>query len=546
MKPTYPQNWKLRELKAPRRLSRLTVRILVINLISVGILSFGVLYLDRYQNSLIRGELDALSRQAGIVSRAIAEFAINQDIFQRPRIDEAHVQQIVRRLSGVLSSQVKIYRSDGRLIADGRVISGTRGLVRIEPLRPPPQGDAVSNLAIEIYRRLINWLPSRSTMPTWEASLRSEGAHEEVKAALLGDEGREVRVTENGGLMLTVALPIQRYKQVLGALTLTVAGDEIDEAVREVRFEILSIFGLSITVTVLLSLYLASSITRPIQKLAASAERVRLNRDRELEITDLSARNDEIGELSRAFRDMTESLRQRLDAIEGFAADVAHEIKNPLTSMRSAAETLERVSDPAAQKRLMDVILDDVARMDRLITDISEASRLDAELFRDEMAELDLAELVRTVTATYTSNELLSGKARLIAEVSGDGTGLFVRGHEGRLARVIRNLVDNAYSFSPQGSVIRLHAWSNDGQIFVAVEDEGPGIPEGKLSSVFDRFYSERPSGEKFGTHSGLGLSISKQIVEAHGGSIRAENRLINGSDRAGARFIVQLPGHPV
>ena len=385
-----------------------------------------------------------------------------------------------------------------------------------------------------------------------------------------GESRGMVRLDRAGHLMLTMAVPVQRYRKVLGALMLSKDGGEIDALVQDRRSDILIVFALAIGFTVLLSFYLAGTLARPIRRLAEAADRVRHGKGREFEIPDFTGRGDEIGDLSGALREMTMALRSRLDAIEGFAADVAHEIKNPLTSLRSAVETVSRVEDPEQQKKLMSIILDDVERLDRLISDISDASRLDAELSRSESETVQVDKLLEALVEVHKATVGEDGPG---FEVDlADGRGLRVSGLEGRLGQVFRNLISNAISFSPEGGKIRLEAhrldpgsiWSGnwasgwgsaaaqrdgvrDGQgegrwIEIVVSDDGPGLPEGKLDAVFDRFYSERPRREKFGTHSGLGLSISRQIVEAHGGTIRAENRLDASGAVVGARFVVRLP----
>jgi two-component system sensor histidine kinase ChvG len=312
-----------------------------------------------------------------------------------------------------------------------------------------------------------------------------------------------------------------------------------------VRFEILKIFGLSLGVTVLLSIFLAGTIAQPIRRLAAAAERVKSGHGRQMTIPDLTDRRDEIGDLSGALRDMTKALWQRMDAIEHFAADVAHEIKNPLTSLRSAVETAARVDDPAKQRKLLALVLEDVQRLDRLITDISDASRLDAELSRGELETVPIGRMLEALIEVYEATGGDGGPRFSLAVSAPFGTpagDLPVVGIEGRLVQVFRNLIANAISFSPPGGAIRIVAERQADKVRVAIEDDGPGLPEGKLQAIFERFYSERPAGEKFGTHSGLGLSISKQIVDAHHGSIRAENRRDAEGRVVGARFIVILP----
>src|SRR5262249_46177418 len=259
-----------------------------------------------------------------------------------------------------------------------------------------------------------------------------------------------------------------------------------------------------------------------IRRLADIAERVRPGHGRQIDIPDFTRRRDEIGDLSGALRDMTGALWARMDAIERFAADVAHEIKNPLTSLRSAVETVARLEDPRQQKRLMSIILDDVERLNRLISDISDASRLDAELSRAEMGPVDIASMLRALADLH---EATRGDGPALKVEIASLQSLTVHGIEGRLVQVLRNLIGNAVSFSPPGGSIRLAAARDGDRVRITVADDGPGIPPGKLKAIFDRFYSERPAGEKFGTHSGLGLSISKQIVEAHHGHVEAANR---------------------
>jgi two-component system, OmpR family, sensor histidine kinase ChvG len=321
----------------------------------------------------------------------------------------------------------------------------------------------------------------------------------------------------------------------------------VTKAVYARRLDILVVFAIALAATVLLSIYFASTLARPIRRLALSAVQVRYGKGRRFEIPDFTKREDEIGDLSGALREMTEALWSRLDAIEGFAADVAHEIKNPLTSLRSAVETVSRVEDPEQQRKLMSIILDDVQRLDRLISDISDASRLDAELSRAESETVDLRLLLETLVEVIGSTLPETGPRIVLGlpELA-DADAFMVPGIEGRLGQVFRNLINNAVTFSPPGGTIRVVVGRNPSWIEARVEDDGPGLPEGKLEAVFERFYSERPSGEKFGTHSGLGLSISRQIVEAHGGTIHAENRIDPMNRKVkGARFVVRLPMPP-
>ena len=313
----------------------------------------------------------------------------------------------------------------------------------------------------------------------------------------------------------------------------------IETAMRDVRITVFIVFAAALVITILLSFYLAGTLARPVLRLAAAAERVRrgLGRGSD-EIPDFTGRGDEIGELSGVLREMTNALHERMDAIERFAADVSHEIKNPLTSLRSAVETAARISDPNQQQKLMAIIQEDVQRLDRLITDISNASRLDSELSRAEAETIDIAGMLATLHEIYTAGDT---QTEVALKISGEPP-FRVAAIEDRLVQVFRNLLQNAISFSPPSGRVTLHLARRESDIEIDVCDDGPGLPEGKLDAVFNRFYTERPEGEKFGTHSGLGLSISKQIVEAHGGSIRAENRYTLDRTVRGARFIVRLP----
>ena len=339
---------------------------------------------------------------------------------------------------------------------------------------------------------------------------------------------------------MSVALPVQRFKRVLGGLTLSADGRDIEAGVRDVRVAILQVVAVALAVTILLSLYLARTIVRPIRRLALAADFVRRGFGQRVEIPDYGGRNDEIATLSRSLSEMTDALHQRMEAIESFAADVAHEIKNPLTSLRSAVETLHRTDDPVHAKKLMAIIYQDVGRLDRLISDISDASRLDAELSREAFVAVDLVALIG-VLAEVVEATAHADAAVLKINVSGHET-VIVNGIEDRLGQVVRNLLSNAMSFGLPGSAIHVTIDVVDGWAALVVEDDGPGVPEEAREAIFQRFYSARPEGEAFGNHSGLGLSISRQIVEAHGGKIRAENRYDHERSIVGARFVVKMP----
>jgi two-component system, OmpR family, sensor histidine kinase ChvG len=529
-----PQRRRPRGWRSP-----LTRRILTINVMVLLIPVLGLMHLDQYRDSLIAAEIDSLRIQARAFSLSLGSTAVVATQVG----DEQLLPEVTRNLMRVLlvdtGVRARIFARSGEILADSFELGGPGGQVQIRAL--PPQREGGLGLLRRLLNFAIQWMPGKDNFPLYrESAAQKADDYEEVQGALAGHSPGMVRLDRQGRLVLSVAVPVQRYRQVLGALMLSKDGAVVDAAVDDRRRDILIVCGVAFAVTVLLSLYLAGTIARPIRRLAQAADQVRSAKGRQFEIPDFSRRGDEIGDLSDSLRAMTDALWTRLDAIEAFAADVAHEIKNPLTSLRSAVETVARVEDPEQQKRLMSIILDDVQRLDRLISDISDASRLDAELSRAEVEPVDIGELLRALVAVQEAGERADAP-RFRLEVL-DHQDLSVPGIEGRLGQVFRNLISNAVTFSPPGGTIRLSAQRQGGDVVVAISDQGPGIPEGKLEAVFQRFYTERPAGEKFGTHSGLGLSISKQVVDAHGGSIQAENRRDESGRICGACFVVRLP----
>ncbi|MPZ11567.1 MAG: HAMP domain-containing protein [Kiloniellaceae bacterium] len=532
--PSRPAKRRPRGWRSP-----LTRRILTINVLVLLIPVLGLMHLDQYRGSLIAAEIDSLRIQARAFSLSLGSTAVVATQVG----DERLLPEVTRNLMRVLlvdtGVRARIFARSGEILADSFVLGSPGGQVQVKALPPEREG------GLGLLRRLLNvaarWLPGKDDFPIYrERQEQNADDYLEVTGALGGQSPGMVRLDRQGRLVLSVAVPVQRYRQVLGALMLSKDGAVVDAAVDDRRRDILIVCGVALAVTVLLSLYLAGTIARPIRRLAQAADQVRSAKGRQFEIPDFGRRGDEIGDLSDSLRAMTDALWARLDAIEAFAADVAHEIKNPLTSLRSAVETVARVEDPEQQKKLMSIILDDVQRLDRLISDISDASRLDAELSRAEIDTVDVGELLRALVAVQEAGERADAP-RFRLDVL-DHQDLAVPGIEGRIGQVFRNLISNAVTFSPPGSTIRLSAQRQGGDVVVLISDSGPGIPEGKLEAVFERFYTERPAGEKFGTHSGLGLSISKQIVDAHGGSIRAENRYDESGGVCGACFVVHLP----
>ncbi|MEQ8652292.1 MAG: stimulus-sensing domain-containing protein [Kiloniellales bacterium] len=518
-------------------------RILTLNLIALSIPILGLLHLSQYRESLIQAELSALETQGRVFALALGATSVLADRSGRERLVPELTRHQLRLLLSEAGLRARLYGPldrRGALMVDSYQLPGPQGVITIRPLKPSAGDDAAGGI-LAYLDRLFDWLPA-AELPAYEEGVtRMASDYAEVESALGGEAAGEARRGPRGELILTMAVPVQRYRQVLGALLLSRDGASITASVDDRRGDVLIVFALATTITVLLSLYLAATIARPIRNLARAADRVKSGKGKKIPLPDYTNRRDEIGELGRALTSMTDALWTRLDAIEGFAADVSHEIKNPLTSLKSAVETVSRVSDPERRDQLLQIILDDVGRLDRLITDISEASRVDAEMARADSETVDLHELLKALVELQKlsrGGEGLTYRIRL----PNRSDRFLVTGLEGRLGQVFRNLIANASSFSPPGATILLSLRRDGDSVEARIEDQGPGIQPDKLDEIFSRFYTERPEGEKFGTHSGLGLSISKQIVEAHHGQIWAENKVGRDGRIAGAVFVIRLP----
>lgn len=537
------------------RLSPIVMRILAVNMMALAILVGSLLYLGRYQERIVANELDSLILQARIIASAIAEGAVVIDERDRNIMSPLLGRLMVKRLAETTETRTRLFDSDETLLADSRVLLSGSAKIRADKMAEASRERTRSwgTRLLGAFFDMIDFIHERREYPLYqEDGGQQEGSANEIAGrAMKGEMATQVWRASQGGLTLAAAVPVQHSRAVLGVVVMSRADANIDKAITSVRHDILKIFLITLLITILLSLYLARAIARPIRQLALAAEGLRHGQMKikgmagtarlltSEAIPDMTARQDEIGDLSGALRELTDALARRIGAIENFAADVAHEIKNPLTSLRSAVETAERVVDPVAKQKLMLVIRDDVDRLDRLISDISNASRLDAELSRDQVDLVDLGRMLGTLVDAYVRpSDAASARVKLAPL----NEPLFVMGIEARLAQVVRNLIDNALSFSPEGASVTVSALRDGTMASLRVEDNGPGIPENKLDAIFDRFYSERPKTEKFGTHSGLGLSISRQIVEAHRGAIHAENVKGTQGEVMGARFTVRLP----
>lgn len=539
-------------IRRRRWVSRLSLRIFAVNAMALVVLAFGLLYISRYQQELITGELDSLERQAQIYSGAIAEAARYSSLITAPdpsmgvmvrdSLSRERTRNMVRRLGETTVNRIRVFNDQGRMMGDSDILGGAGGIIRVTPLAPI---SLTSGFGPRIINTVIDWLPSGLRLKNYpeDSGLRARRRGEsfpDVREALEGRVSSTAWSSGKHDIILSAAVPVQHLKQVLGVVYVTRDGTTIAESIRQMKLDIIKLFCIALAITFALSFYLAAGIARPLKRLARAAEGVRRG-NRQAEIPNLDHRRDEIGDLSVALREMTAALAARLDSIERFAADVAHELKNPLTSLRSAIETVQLVKEQKDRDKLMGIIMHDIQRLDRLISDISGASRLDAELSREDMGLVDLRPLLTHMVDSYLTTS--KNQNNVVLNLPPESEVLIVQGIEGRLGQVFRNLIDNALSFSPPGASVTIRAEKDLGSRMwkVMVEDQGPGIPEGKLAAIFDRFYSERPEGEAFGRHSGLGLSIAKQIVDAHRGQIYAENVSDKTSARKGARFTVVL-----
>ena len=529
-KPEASSTTEARLSRTPRPLlpvvgSRLGRLIVVLNLLGLLVLIGGSLALNEFRQGLITTRKDSLTAQALLIANVIAEMSTKGD--PAPELEKDRAALAFQDSFVPKHQRARLFDSDGNLLVDSYTVSTAVDVTPLPPARPryapPPPGPDPHDVAQRQQRA-------------------RESLRREIDRALRGDTVQEVRRNESGERVVSVAVPVQRVKGVVGVLVLE-AGD-FDKLIAAQRRALLPFILVALGVTLVSSALLQFFVVQPIERLSSAADQVRLQRARAISLPDLEARNDELGDLARSLESMTDTLSSRMDAIERFAADVSHEIKNPLTSVRSAVETLELVKDEKAKTRLLQLLKQDVRRMDRLITDISNFSRLDAELARDAPRQVDLERLLAEIVSTYEGAIGSPGPRVVIAQQ--DRGPFLVSGREGSLGQVFRNLIDNARSFSPADGEVRV-SLSRVGResarpITVMVEDQGPGVPEDNLETIFDRFYTSRPKGSEFGANSGLGLAIARQIVLAHAGRIWAENRSAYTGDGMGARFTVALP----
>ncbi len=523
---------------SPSATSRLAQLILLANFVALGVLVVGMLALSETRRGLVNAKLDSLRAQGELIANVLAEGAAVG--IPTPALNNADARALLRQLYVPQETRVLVFDKGGQIVADSHLLADV-----FETSLLPPPGDDAANLAEaarSVPTRLLDGLSNILTSSEERAALDRD-LQEEVQQVISGERVAGVRREAGGSRVVSVSIPIQPVRAVIGVVT--IESYDLDTLIEAERRALLPFILIAALVTAMSSLALTVFIARPIRRLARAADEARKAGGRRVTMPNLSARRDEIGELGVALYEMTEALYDRLDAIERFAADVAHELKNPLTSIRSAAEVLPKAKDDVRRDRLLAVIAADVGRLDRLITDISRASRVDAELAREDIGPLNLCALLDELAEAYSAANENGPQVSFEHHVRNGN----VLGREVPLGQVFRNLIDNAITFSPEDGEVILSARrghrNGKPSLVITVDDQGPGIPEENLETIFERFYTERPKGAAFGAHSGLGLAISRQIVKAHGGQIYAINRKASDGKVIGARFTVDLPAGP-
>ncbi|QDP20243.1 sensor histidine kinase [Sphingomonas xanthus] len=494
----------------------LTHRILAVNVLTLVLVLLAILYLDSYRNRLERERVHKVEAMTEFAAVALAE------------VPPARREALMATLSRQSSARLRLYSADGTLAHDSWTVTGPT-----YRLRDPTTQKWTKDVARALDRGFNALVGEKNDEDFVEPEVDNAAAWEEVVAARSsGKAHTAIRQAPELTPVFSAAAPVGD-----GSILLISDNDRsFTRTVRKQRGSLLIALAVVLLLSVLLSLFLARTIVQPLRRIALAAHRVRLGRAREVRVPRLPSRSDEIGLLARSVSDMSQSLRHRIDNIEAFAADVTHELKNPLASLRSAIDGLERIEDPALRNQLVDVIRQDVVRLDRLIGDIGEAARTDAELARARFEPVDLGDLIGQLVSSWETRRE-TGDVR-IAFARPRRASALVMGEPSRLARAIDNLIDNAISFSPPGGLVEIAATHVGDRILVRIDDEGPGVPEQLREAIFNRFHSVRPEAESFGRHSGLGLAIARAIVEGHDGEIDVADR---DDAPSGARFTITL-----
>ncbi len=536
-----PRNRKRNRRRGPRRslwTSRLTRNIFLSNLTGLIILVIGALAMNRFEEGLIDAKVDNLKSLASTITTVIGEQATGFGGTAELDVDGA--RQVLRGVNVQEGWRVRLHNKSEELVTDTETLDDT---ITTEALAPIIEDRPERSKQDVLREDIRGWIKDKLHNLPWRKSRRNSlrrNLKTEIRTALEGESSYGPRFDDEDNLIVTVSFPVQRVQQVLGVVT--VESSDVGSIVTAERQALAPIIGLAFLAMFLSSLALTLFISLPMRRLARAAEIVTRSAQKRDAIPNLSKRNDEIGDLSVVLRAMTEGLYDRINDIADFAADVAHEIKNPLTSLRSASDTLRVAKTDEQREKLIDIIQQDVSRMDRLITDISKASKVDANLARETAKTLDVREIAENIVEFYQQTRSKDGPSVIdVTEIDPDKP-IYIRAYETPFAQVLRNLIDNALTFSPETGTVTVLAKREDNRVVFIVDDEGPGIPQDNLETVFERFYTQRPKGASFGSHSGLGLAICRQIITAHRGTIHAENRLDADGSILGARFIVDVP----
>ncbi len=492
-------------------------RILAVNILTLAIFALSILYLDAYRNQLQRERLGQLRSNTQLAARSL------------DALPDAGRAELAVAFARQGNTRVRLYAPDGRRMQDSWQVTGPT-----YQLRDPATQAWTKGIARSLDRGFNALVGEKAPDYFVEpAQDRADAWSEVVNARRLGQPVTGVRQAPDLTPVFSAAAPLAD-----GSILLVSANDrDFTRTVRSQRGSLAIAMLVATILSILLSLFLARTIVRPLRRIALAAHRVRLGRAREVRVPRLPSRRDEIGTLARAVSDMSQSLRHRIDNIEAFAADVTHELKNPLASLRSAVDGLDRIEQPELRAQLLDVVRQDVQRLDRLIGDISEAARTDAELTRANFEPVDVGELIAQLVKSWETRRETGSVAIAFARPRAGST--IVLGEPNRLARAIDNLIDNAISFSPPDGLVEVAAAHVGDEIRIRIEDEGPGVPDALRQAIFNRFHSVRPPSDDFGRHSGLGLAIARAIVEGHDGEIDVSDR---DDAPSGARFTISLP----
>jgi two-component system sensor histidine kinase ChvG len=538
-------------------------RILLANLAGLASLLVAILYLSLHHGWLLDAKVDVVKTVSRITAEAIAYRAVNEHAIFDPNrlpektapraqrddafaalelpIDPHQAAVVIRKLVGPAELKARIYSAKGSLILNSETLFSNDDPVVDTSVTDDEAAPRLRNF----WTRLNYWVINKELKVYRELGTANGFLYPEVRrAAQDGLETPILLLNRHGQQIVSMAEPIKRGNKILGVLLISTKPGDIDDVLWDERWLILQIAAMAFVVAIGCSLVLERTVAGPMRRLSEAANHVTQNISARQELPDLVGRQDEVGQTGRAFVAMTNALYRRIEASEKFAADVAHELKNPLAAARSTAEALTYAKSDESRDELVQEIQIELRRLNRLISDISSTSRLDAELARQEMQPIDIRGVLGNITNLFS--DMLSDDTRKIKLVEEPASAMSytVRGNDGRLGQVFTNLIDNALSFSPPDSTVTVRAKPNGSKIEIVIEDEGPGIPADKLGQIFDRFYSDRPQTDsRHGKNSGLGLSISREIVSSHHGEIFAENRSLNGSQKPeGARFTVRLP----